>query len=316
MVATDKPHGGLAPADARLLEEIGPVWASDINKHRDLVVRTYSPVVAAADNTGIAVERNVPYGCHERQVLDLFIPMATGEGRRHGDVVLFVHGGAFIRGKKSANGHVYDNVCYWFAKQGFTAVNVEYRLAQDAPYPGGAEDVASAVDWISQNLKAYGRAPERIFLIGHSAGGTHVATYVFDSEFDKRLSGNIAGIALLSARLKADVLPGNPNAGGVKAYFGPDAALYEQRSPVTHAHRRAEVPLFIAIAEYENPYLDQYGAEFFERACPARSAKPRFVQMKKHNHTSIVAHFNSGEDYLGREIVEFFDASSTPSKLS
>jgi acetyl esterase len=307
MNVIDKPHGALAPADARLLAEIGPVWGSDISKHRDLVVRTYSPVVAAADNRGIEVERDLAYGPHARQVLDLFIPSAAHAQRRAGDVVLFVHGGAFIRGKKSTNGHVYDNVCYWFARQGFTAVNVEYRLAQDAPYPGGAEDVARAVDWVAQNLHAYGRSADRIFLIGHSAGGTHVATCVFDPGFEQRPSRAIAGIALLSARLRADVLPGNPNAEGVKAYFGTDPALYEQRSPVTHAHSCA-VPLLIAIAEYENPYLDQYGAEFFERACAARAAKPRFLQIKKHNHTSIVAHFNSGEDYLGREIVEVFDA--------
>jgi acetyl esterase len=304
------PHGALPPADARLLNEIGPIWGSDINKHRDLVVRTYTSVVAGADNRGIAVERDLPYGPHERQVLDLFIPILGDQSERRGDVVLFVHGGAFIRGKKSANGQVYDNVCYWFARQGFTAVNVEYRLAQDAPYPGGAEDVAQALDWVVANLNAYGRSAERIFLIGHSAGGTHVATYVFDPHFERRSSSKVAGVALLSARLRADVLPGNPNAEGVKAYFGADAALYEQRSPVSHAERRKEVPVFIAIAEFENPYLDQYGAEFFGRACVGRAVKPRFMQMKKHNHTSIVAHFNSGEEHLGREIVEFFDSNS------
>ena len=63
----------------------------------------------------------------------------------------------------------------------------------------------------------------------------------------------------------------------------------------------------IAIAEFENPHLDLYGAEFFQRASAARARKPRFVQMRKHNHTSMIAHFNSGEDYLGREILAFFD---------
>ena len=303
MRSSDKPLGTLPPEQARVFAKIGPEWAFDINKHRDYVLSAYSPIVAAADNSEILVKRDIPYGNHSRQVLDVFSPKDVSDNRR-GDVVLFVHGGAFIRGKKSSNGHIYDNVCYWFALQGFTAINVEYRLADQAPYPGGAADVARAVDWAAVNLRASPR--RRIFLIGHSAGGTHVATCLFDPQFKERPTIAVAGAVLLSARLKADVLPDNPNAEGVTAYFGADRELFEARSPVTHAHL-SQVPLMIAIAEYENPHLDLYGAEFFQKACAARVVKPRFVQMKKHNHTSIVAHFNSGEEYLGREIVEFFD---------
>lgn len=307
MRSTDRPLAALSDADARIFGEIGPVWGSNINQHRDLVVATYSRIVAAADNSGVAVERNVAYGAHPRQVLDVFTPPpdALSAGRRQ-DVVLFVHGGAFIRGSKSSNGHVYDNVCYWLARQGYTALNVEYRLAPEAQYPGGADDVARAVDWATAELPGRGIVPRRVFLIGHSAGGTHVGTCVFDPAFPSPPACQIAGVVLISARLRADIRPDNPNSEGVKAYFGSDPALYEQRSPVTHAHR-SQVPLLIAIAEFENPHLDLYGAEFFERASAARPRKPRFLQMKKHNHTSIVAHFNSGEDLLGREIVEFFD---------
>ena len=286
---------------------IGPVWGQDINRHRDFVISAYSAVVARADNGGIAVKRDVRYGPHARNVLDIFTPAdGAGRERRRGDIVLFVHGGAFVRGSKSSNGHIYDNVCYWFARQGYVAVNVEYRLAQDAPWPAGAEDVAQAADWVAVNLREPGAPPPRIFLIGHSAGGTHVASCLFDPELRRRRPANVAAAVLVSARLRADVHPDNPNAAGVRAYFGEDGALYEQRSPVTWAHC-SDVPLMIAVAEYENPYLDLYGAEFFYRASEAREKKPRFVQLMKHNHTSIVAHFNSGEENLGRQIVDFFD---------
>jgi acetyl esterase/lipase len=308
MATLDEPLGALPPADARIFAEIGPVWGSNINKHRDLVIATYSPIVARADNAGIAVRRDIAYGAHPRQVLDVFTPAPGPDtGRRHGDVVLFVHGGAFIRGKKSGNGHIYDNLCYWFARQGYTAINMEYRLAPDAPYPGGAEDVAAAAQWAGS--AADGPRARRLFLIGHSAGGTHVATSLFDPAFGPRPAGAAAAV-LVSARLRADVHPGNPNAEGVRAYFGDDASLYEARSPATHAHR-SQVPLLVAIAEFENPFLDQYGAEFFQRASAARTIQPRFIQMKKHNHTSIVAHFNSGEEILGREIVDFFEQIPT-----
>lgn len=170
-----------------------------------------------------------------------------------------------------------------------------------------AQDVADTVDWATRNIGRFGGSAARIFLIGHSAGGTHVATCLFDPEFPGRPAASVAGAVLLSARLRADVLAGNPNAHGVRAYFGSDESLYEPCSPVTHAHC-SQVPLMIAIAQFENPHLDLYGTDFFHRAGAAPARAPRFVQMRKHNHTSIVVHFNSGEEYLGREIVDFFDS--------
>jgi carboxylesterase type B len=306
MPVTHEPLGTLPPQARKVFAEIGPVWGQDINKHRDFVIAAYSPIVAAADNSGIRVEREIAYGPHPRQVLDVFVPSSGAGTSAPRDVVIFVHGGAFIRGKKSTNGHIYDNVCYWFAGRGYVAINAEYRLAPEAPYPGGGQDVANAVDWAAANAGRFGGSAARIFLIGHSAGGTHVATCLFDPEFPGRPAASVAGAVLLSARLRADVLAANPNAQGVRAYFGSDESLYESRSPVTHAHC-SQVPLMIAIAQFENPYLDLYGAEFFHRACAARARAPRFVQMRKHNHTSIVAHFNSGEEYLGCEIADFFD---------
>jgi acetyl esterase/lipase len=310
MTRIDMPHGALPAEDARTMAEIGPVWATDINRHRDLVIRAYSPVVAKADNSGIQVRRDIAYGPHQRNVLDVFTPADSEvRDRRRGDIVMFVHGGAFIRGSKSSNGRIYDNVCYWFARQGYLAVNVEYRLAQDAPYPGGAEDVALAADWASVHLRDPGAAPVRIFLIGHSAGGTHVATCVFDPAFG-RPPANVCAAALISARVRADVHADNPNAAGVRAYFGGDPSAYDRLSPVTHAHR-SDIPLMIAVAEYENPYLDLYAAEFFYRASQTRTKKPRFIQLMKHNHTSIVAHFNTGEDWFGQQMIGFFENVAT-----
>ena len=65
------------------------------------------------------------------------------------------------------------------------------------------------------------------------------------------------------------------------------------------------MPLLIAVAEFENRFLDRYGAQFFVDVLRHRGVPPRFIQMRGHNHTSIVAHFNSGEAYLGGEILRF-----------
>ncbi|MGE8317609.1 MAG: alpha/beta hydrolase [Comamonas sp.] len=298
------PLGSLSAQAQALLDGIGPVWATDINKHRDLVVQTYSPLVLQADNAGIEVARDLPYGEAPRQRLDVY-SRAEWLGQQR-DVLVFLHGGAFIRGNKSANGAIYDNVSYWFARQGVVAVNVEYRLAPEAAYPGGAQDVIAAVRWVQQHIARFGGSARRIFLMGHSAGGSHVASALFDPAIAGRLGdGEVAGAMLVSARLRADVLPDNPNANGVRAYFGDDETLYAARSPATHA-ATSNVPLLVAVAQYENTHLDRYGREFHDAALASpRTAPTRFVALPRHNHTSIVAHFNSGEETLGPELLAF-----------
>ena len=304
---TSEPFGTLDTAQQALLDQAGAIWATNINAHRDLVVQTYSPLVQRTDNRAIQVERDVAYGIAERHRLDIYSqPAWRNADAQPRDVVMFFHGGAFIRGNKSANGAIYDNVTYWFAHQGCVAVNVEYRLALDAPYPGGAEDVIAAVRWVQQYIGGYGGNQARIFLMGHSAGGSHVASALLDPAVAGRLSEKeIAGAMLVSARLTADVLPDNPNANGVRAYYGEDEALYVQRSPSTHVGR-SNVPLLIAVAEHENTHLDRYGKDFYEASLRApRRGLSRFIALPRHNHTSIVAHFNSGEESLGPELIAF-----------
>lgn len=307
MENTSQFMGSLSSQDQALLDEVGPRWAENINLHRDLVVRTYTPLVLQADNRGIDVARDLPYGAESRQVLDVYSRSSwAGESR---DVVVFFHGGAFIRGSKSTNGAIYDNVAYWFARQGCVAVNVEYRLAPQTAYPGGATDVVDAARWVRENIERFGGNLRRIFLMGHSAGGSHVASALFDPAVENRLTQEeVAGVILVSARLQADVLPDNPNANGVRAYFGEDEKKYVERSPSSHVSQ-SNVPLFIAVAEYENTHLDRYGHEFYASAqASSRTALTRFCAVPRHNHTLIVAHFNSGEETLGPQLLAFMQA--------
>ena len=214
-----------------------------------------------------------------------------------------------VRGVKDTSAEIYGNFTRYFARNGCVGVNMEYRLAPEAAYPGGAEDVALAIAWIKENAWEFGGNPDRIILVGHSAGASHAAAYVCDPAVRPAEGPGVAGLVLISGRLRADTRPDNPNAHGVRAYYGADESLYEQRSAVTYAER-IDVPLFVAIAEHENPYLDAYAAEFLHRVGMARKRVPRFVQLRGHNHTSMVAHFDSGEDSLGRELLAFIAQSA------
>jgi len=71
------------------------------------------------------------------------------------------------------------------------------------------------------------------------------------------------------------------------------------------------MPAMVVVAEFENPYLDSYGAEFFHRIIEAGYApgavkyRHRFVQVLKHNHTSIVAHLDTEDQTLGPALIDF-----------
>lgn len=308
---SDSTFSGLPPGARQALQDMGPLWSSDISGYRKAVLDIYTPVLSARSDDGINVIRNLLYGAHPRQRLDVFQPSSKqGQAQEVGvPVVMFVHGGAFVRGDMNANQEIYGNVPQYFANQGMLGINVEYRLAQDAAFPGGSQDIAAAVKWTRAHAAEFGGDPDHIILIGHSAGGAHVASYAADLTIRPPEGPAISGLVLISARLRADSLPDNPNAAGVKAYWGDDELIYEQVSPLSHAEN-IDMPLMIVIAEYENPYLDVYAAAFFAKVSQAGGRAPRFVQMMQHNHTSIVAHFNTAEEVLGRQIRDFIATTS------
>ena len=59
------------------------------------------------------------------------------------------------------------------------------------------------------------------------------------------------------------------------------------------------------MTEYDNPGLDIVGAELLAALCARDSACPRFTRLEKHNHLSEVAAFNTADEQLGRQILEF-----------
>lgn len=295
---------GLSATDQRRLDQVGKIWNDDLGASRSVVLDVYRPHhKAKAEADSLVIHRDIAYGEDPAHRLDVFESATRCAGRGR-PVVVFVHGGAFTRGSKSADGLIYDNVLRWFARQGMVGVNIEYRLAPGAKYPEGARDVAASLDWVAANIERFGGDPRSILLVGHSAGGCHVAGYLYDPNVGRLPSAAVKGAVLISARLRADSLPDNPNANNVRQYFGDDASTYEAHSPVMFAGT-ASVPVFVAVAEYENRYIDAYGAEFVQRHAMRTGKAPRFVQLTRHNHTSIVAHFDTHEEELGQEIMRF-----------
>lgn len=283
------------------LRAVGPVWGDDIGDNIARTLDIYTPILGSAPLDGVLVTRDVAYGADDKQRLDLYQP----EGKSHVPIVVFVHGGAYVAGSPNVNAQVYGNVPTYFANQGMLGVNAGYRLAPAAPWPAGAEDIGAIVSWLRASGARYGGDPSRIYLIGHSAGATHVAGYAFDPSLQSAAGPGVSGVVLMSGRYRIAPAADDPNAANVRAYFGTDPADYPSRSAISHIENAKGLPTFVVIAEYDNPDLDTSGAQLFAALCQRDHACPRFTRMIGHNHLSMVYQFNTADDALGREIIHF-----------
>jgi acetyl esterase/lipase len=282
------------------MDRIGPVWGTNILGHVAISEAAYTPLLAAAPRDGVEVRRDIAYGADPKQVLDIH----ARPGLSRAPIVVFFHGGAYVRGDKRVNDQIYGNVATWFARQGMLGVNATYRLAPQSPFPGGAQDVGAVVAWLKANAERLGGDPGRILLIGHSAGATHVANYAFDPSIHGAAGPGVTGVVLISGRYRLEFRADDPNARNMQAYFGTDPAQYSARSAITHIGG-SRLPVFIVVAEYDNPGLDVSGAELFSALCARDGACPRFTRMERHNHLSMVHHFNTADEQIGREILAF-----------
>lgn len=291
----------LPPAVQERLRQVGPGWGKDIGGNGQRTLEVFQPVLAAAPKSGVEITRNVAYGPDSRHRIDIHRPA----GRATVPVVIFFHGGAYVRGERNITSEVYGNVATYFARNGVLGINGTYRLAPAAMWPASAEDIGLAVAWARENAAKFGGDPGRIFLVGHSAGATHVATYAFMKDIQPASGSGLAGIVLMSGRYHFDPSPDDPNLGNFQAYFGTDRTRYPRQSPINQIRSAARLPVFIIIAEYDNPDLDTQGAMLFSALCQRDRACPRFTRMAHHNHLSMTYQFNTADEAIGREILEF-----------
>jgi triacylglycerol lipase len=259
----------------------------------------YAPLQEKEPYSGVKIERDVKYGDADRNLLDVFMPEAGSSFR---PVLIYVHGGGFVAGNKHLPGSpFYDNVMLWAVKNGFVGVNVTYRLAPQATWPAGAEDLATAVQWVSQNITQRGGDPVRIFLMGHSAGAIHVASYVSHPELYKIKGGGLAGAIMLSGIYD---LTATPAGDAERTYFGADPARYAERSSL-QGLLRSNTPLLIAAAELDPPNFVQQFELLRDAACKRPSGCITAGLLPQHSHMSEVYSINTDDMGLTGEIFTF-----------
>ncbi|MDJ1137302.1 alpha/beta hydrolase [Streptomyces iconiensis] len=116
------------------------------------------------------------------KVEDLFIPGPGGQLRLRVyrptaeetlPVVLYLHGGAFTYGSPEAEE---DHALLYAVEARTVVVSVDYRLAPEHPFPAAPDDAYAALTWLAAHAAEIGGDPERIALMGVSAGGNIAAS--------------------------------------------------------------------------------------------------------------------------------------------
>ena len=175
------------------------------------------------------------YGADRLQAVDYWAGPSSDA-----PLVVFVHGGGWKRGDKRMMDDS-DKLEHWHA-QGYAVASINYRLVPEATVEQEADDVAAAVAFLKARAGALGFDPERIALVGHSAGAHLVALVGTDPAYlrDAGLSfADIDGIVPLdgAAYNVPQQLAEGPRIMGqtYRQAFGDDAARQAKLSPTTQA---------------------------------------------------------------------------------
>ena len=172
----------------------------------------------------------VAYGPQPRHLLDVYAP-ANAAPRGGHPVVVFFYGGAWVRGERAD----YRFVGEALAARGVLILVADYRLYPEVRYPDFLGDCALALAYGLREAARLGGNPQRVFVMGHSAGAYNAAMLALDA---KRLAAlghsprELAGFIGLAGPY--DFLPmKNPDARPV--FFHPDSPAGTQ--PIDYAAR-------------------------------------------------------------------------------
>ncbi len=271
-----------------------------------------------------------------RHRLDLFLP----RGKKSYPVVVLVHGGGWVMGDNRCCG-LYSSVGHFLASQGIGVVLPNYRLSPAVTHPAHARDVARAVRWTRDHSAEHGGDPDRIYLMGHSAGGHLVALLATDESYLKAeglRADNLKGIIAVSGVYRIppgtveaavggtgprvfrpdQLLPLRDVAGpvpmlpplGIRVQsdvfgppFGQDAKVRAAAAPISHV-RRGLPPFLILCAEHDLPTLAAMAADF-HKALVREGCTARLLQLKQRNHNTGMFSMIRRDDPAAQAVLKF-----------
>ena len=224
---------------------------------------------------GVVCRENVRYGPEGRDhLLNVYFPEGTHEPL---PTIVSIHGGGYVYGDKE----VYHFYCADLARRGFTVVNLNYRLAPKHKFPAPLEDVNRVMKWLVACAGKYHMDPERLFLVGDSAGAQLASQYaaiVTNPEYARLFGFTVPDIRIRALGLNCGMydLPAMVSQGinGLAAdYLGKKFDVTDPRIDVLGAVNGDYPPAYLLTAENDflrdnaRPMADFLAEKGIETVC-------------------------------------------------
>ncbi len=246
--------------------------------------------------------------------LDLFLPVGQGW-----PIVIFVHGGGWNTGDKNlrfVGADIYGNIGRYLARRGIGAAVINYRLLPHVAWPDQFDDVARAVAWVHGHIDAYGGNPDRLFLMGHSAGAHLISRLAFDPALLDPYGLTpeaVCGVVAVSGAA-FDLTDAEIVAGKSRAYFEKRFGATDdwQRQVSTLPFLTAEAPPFLILyAEGESRRL-QRQSQLLDAALRQVGVASEVVVVPGQSHARILLTLSRDDKTAGPALRAFI--GKTPCK--
>ena len=212
--------------------------ASRSDKKRDAVI---------ALPEGVTECRNISYGPHGNDnLLDVYYPEGTASPL---PTIVSIHGGGYVYGSKE----IYRRYGMDMARRGFAFVNFNYRLSPKWKFPTPLADTGAVLDWVVKNQQRYHLDPDRIILLGDSAGAQLTSHYAaihtnpeFASLFPIKLPRvNIRAVGLFCGMYDIPKFAVGRHKGLANDYLGRKFDMTDRRLDVLGAVTEQFPPAFV-----------------------------------------------------------------------
>jgi arylformamidase len=261
--------------------QVGKRWASNSARTR---ARIGEPLRRAYGPTGI-------------EQLDIFRTSRQDSRHRGAPVFVFIHGGAWTRGKAAD----YHAPAEMFVRAGAHYVTPDFAWVQDV---GGsllpmADQVCRAIAWVYGNAASFGGDPERIYLGGQSSGA-HLTAVALTADWAGQFgipADPIRGAMCASGMYELAPVRLSARANYVK--FTDD--MVETLSPLRHLYRLS-APLIVSYGTYETPEFQRQAREF-AGALRAASKPVELIVGENYSHTELLETLCNPYGQLGAAVL-------------
>ncbi|WP_438969684.1 alpha/beta hydrolase [Methylophaga sp.] len=261
-----------------------------------------SPVTvlnAVIPENGFKQVSDIAYGNHTRQQLDVFLPSQLPE-QESVKTIIFFYGGSWESGHKED----YKFVAEALTSAGFIVVIPDYRVYPDVKFPDFVQDAAKSVNWVKNNIHAYGGNASQIFVAGHSAGAHLASLLVLDEQY-------LASYALSPQDLRGMIGLAGPydflplKSKTLKTIFGPEQERW--RSQPINFVKGDNPPMLILVGTDD---LTVWPKNSLNLAAKIREkgGNVKLVELDGYGHVAMVAKLAKplrGDGRLLNEIVSF-----------